>query len=81
MSYQQERRFVLDMLETGSINLDQATRLLDILSTQPISSPLPDTLLRSPNKVTVEIDADQETLHTVLEKLNRALSQFEPQLS
>ena len=81
MSYQQERRFVLDMLETGSINLDQATRLLDILSTQPISSPLPDTLRRSPNKVTVEIDADQETLHTVLEKLNRALSQVEPQLS
>ena len=81
MSYQQERRFVLDMLETGNINLDQATRLLDILSIQPISSPLPDILRRSPNKVTVEIDADQETLHTVLEKLNRALGHVEPQFS
>ena len=81
MSYQQERRFVLDMLETGSINLDQATRLLDVLSRQPVSYTLPDTLHRSPNKVTVEIDADQETLQTVLAKLNQALCQAEPQFS
>ena len=81
MSYQQERRFVLDMLETGNINLDQATRLLDILSIQPVSATLPDTRRRSPNKVTVEIDADRETLETVLAKLNHALRQIEPQFS
>ena len=81
MSYQQERRFVLDMLETGSINLDQATRLLDILSIQPVSDILPGNFRQSPNKVTVEIDADQETLQTVLARLNQALSQVEPQYS
>ena len=81
MSYQQERRFVLDMLETGSINLDQATRLLDILSTRPLPGTLRHTARRSANKIVVEIEADQNTLKTVLEKLNQAVSQVEPQFS
>ena len=81
MSYPQERRFVLDMLETGSINLDQATRLLDALSIPSVLHTHPEPLRRSPKKVTVEIDADQETLQAVLEKLNRALSPIEPQFS
>ena len=74
MSYQDERRFVLDMLETGMINPDQATRLLDVLSLQPAPSFVRDSHRRSPNKVYLEIDADQNTLQQVLEKLNNAVS-------
>ena len=81
MSYQQERRFVLDMLETGHINLDQATRLLDILSARPVPGTLHDTFRRSANKIVVEIDADQNTLRTVLEKLSQAVNQAEPLFS
>jgi len=69
------------MLETGSINLDQATRLLDVLSIQAVSHTPPEPLRRSPRMVTVEIDADRETLQAVLEKLNRALSPVELQFS
>ena len=65
MSYQEERRFVLDMLEIGKINPDQATRLLDVLSLQPISINGRGSRRRSPNKVYLEIDADQNNLQLV----------------
>ena len=74
MSYQEERRFVLDMLEIGKINPDQATRLLDVLSLQPSPSNVRRSLHQSPNKVYLEIDADQNTLQLVLDKLNKAVS-------
>ena len=74
MSYQEERRFVLDMLEIGKINPDQATRLLDVLSLQPIPINVRGSRRRSPNKVYLEIDADQNNLQLVLDKLNKAVS-------
>lgn len=74
MSYQQERRFVLNMLETGTIDPDQATRLLDVLSLQPALNKGGDSFQTTDNKVSFEIDADQTNLRQVLAKLSKAFS-------
>lgn len=71
MSYHKERRYVLNMLENGRIDPREATTLLDALTASP---PRRRTLRRqSPNKVIFEIDADQENLRSVLDKLNQAV--------
>lgn len=66
MSYQEERSYVLGMLETGKINPDEATTLLEALT--------PRRRSRRPDKVTFEIDADQDNLRSVLKKLSRAVA-------
>lgn len=76
MSYQQERRFVLDMLETGKISLDQATRLLDLLSLPQSPNVVLDKKHNSPNHIYLEVDADQKDIHLVLDKLNQAFSRI-----
>lgn len=73
MSYQQERRFVLDLLEGGRINPAQATQLLDLLASQPAPGMFRPSLHRDANMVYVEIDADQDTLQQVLETLSESL--------
>lgn len=60
-----ERRIVLDLLETGKINSEAASYLLDALDTAAASE--------SPETVVFEIAADQDNLRHVVEKLNRAL--------
>ncbi|MGD2026639.1 MAG: hypothetical protein PVI99_02385 [Anaerolineales bacterium] len=67
MTNNQERRYILDMLETGTIDPQQATTLLDALEASPTRR------RRSPDKVVFEIDANQENLSDVLDKLSRAL--------
>lgn len=74
MSYQKERRFVLDMLETGKIDLDQATRLLDLLSLARGSATKQAPRPQAANKVYLEIDAEQDNLQQVLAKINLAFS-------
>lgn len=70
MSYHEEKSYVLGMLETGKINPQEATTLLEALA------PRKRTLRLSPapDKVTFEIDADQENLRSVLKKLSRAVA-------
>lgn len=71
MSYQEERQTVLGMLEIGKINPHEATILLDALA--PRRRTL--RLTPSPDKVVFEIDADQDNLRRVLNKLSRAVAQ------
>lgn len=74
MSYHKERRLVLELLETGKITLDQANRLLDLLSMPASISTFEDTQQESLKKIYFEIDADQKNLQLVLDKLNKAFS-------
>ncbi|HAY83587.1 MAG TPA: hypothetical protein DCY42_01315 [Chloroflexi bacterium] len=74
MSYHKERRLVLELLETGKITLDQANRLLDLLSMPASISTCEDTPQESLKKIYFEIDADQKNLQLVLDKLNKAFS-------
>jgi len=74
MSYHKERRLVLELLETGKITLDQANRLLDLLSMPASISTCEDTQQESLKKIYFEIDADQKNLQLVLDKLNKAFS-------
>ncbi len=73
MSYQEERRFVLDMLEMGKINPGQATTLLDVLSQPHMSSLGRERVERSDSKIYLEIDADRENIQRVLGQLNEAV--------
>lgn len=70
MSYHEEKQTVLEMLETGKINPQEATSLLQALT------PRRRTLRRkpSPDKVVFEIDANQDNLRSVLKKLSRAVT-------
>jgi hypothetical protein len=77
MSYQEERRFVLGMLETGQINLAQATQLLDVLSRPSVPRSRITSHQPAPDKIYLEIDADQHNLQTVMLKLNQAFSRVE----
>ena len=70
MSYQEERSYVLGMLETGKIRPDEAATLLEALA--PRRRTL--RMTPSPDKVTFEIDADQDNLRSVLKKLSRAVA-------
>ena len=65
MFRKKERRIVLDLLETGKINSDAASSLLDALDTAAASEP--------PETVVFEIAADKDNLRTVVEKLNKAI--------
>jgi L-asparaginase/Glu-tRNA(Gln) amidotransferase subunit D len=66
MLRKKERRIVLDLLETGKINSDAASNLLDALDTAAASEPR--------ETVVFEIAADQDNLRHVVEKLNRAFN-------
>ena len=66
MFRKKERRIVLDLLETGKINSDAASNLLDALDTAAASEPA--------ETVVFEIAADQDNLRSVVEKLNQAFS-------
>ena len=70
MSYQNEKSTILEMLETGKINPQEATNLLEALA--PRKRTL--RLSPSPDKVTFEIDANQDNLGSVLKKLSRAIT-------
>ena len=67
MSYKKERRLVLSMLENGNIDPGEADSLLDalIVRTAPRRKAL--------DKVIFEIDAEQDNLRRVVEKLNQAI--------
>lgn len=68
MSKKTERKFILSMLEAGTINTDQAQELLEAIQ--------PEKRLRrrtTPNTIVVEMDADKDNVRSVLDKLNRAI--------
>ena len=68
MSKKTERKFILSMLEAGTINSDQAQELLEAIR--------PEKRLRrhtTPNTILVEMDADKDNVRSVLDKLNRAI--------
>lgn len=77
MSYQEERRFVLGMLETGQINPAQATQLLDVLSREPLPNLGTESRQPCPDKIYLEIDADQHNLQAVMQKLSQAFGRVE----
>ena len=68
MSKKTERKFILNMLETGTINTKQAQELLEAI--QP-DKHFPHRT--ASNTIVVEMDADQDNVRSVLDKLNRAI--------
>ncbi len=68
MSYQEERQYVLRMLESGTIDLEQAQVLFQALSPQAVRL----QSRQSPSAVVVEIDSSEENLRAILDKLNEA---------
>ena len=68
MSKQTERKFILNMLESGTIDTVQAQSLLDALA------PRRKTRIRKgTNTIVVEMDADAANVRSVLDKLNKAI--------
>lgn len=68
MSKKTERKFILSMLEEGTITTDQAHKLLQAIQ--------PGKRFRrrtTSNTIVVEMDADQDNVRSVLDKLNRAI--------
>ena len=68
MSKKTERNFILSMLETGTINTDQAQELLQAI--QPGKRSHRKT---TANTIVVEMDADKDNVRSVLDKLNKAI--------
>lgn len=68
MSKKTERKFILSMLEAGTINTHQAQELLQAL--QPGKRSRRRT---ASNTIVVEMDADKDNVRSVLEKLNKAI--------
>jgi hypothetical protein len=73
MSNQSDQRFVLDLLETGKIDTSEADWLLETLRKQPAGRDIANHRRHRPGKIILEIDADQENLQMVIEKLNQAI--------
>lgn len=65
MSKKTERKFILNMLETGTINTKQAQELLEAIQ--------PGKHFTASNTIVVEMDADKDNVRSVLDKLNRAI--------
>jgi hypothetical protein len=77
MSTPTNQRFVLDLLETGKIDTNEANWLLEKIggrSRHPESrrTATPYQPFHN-NKVVLEIDADEENLQTVMKKLSEAI--------
>jgi hypothetical protein len=68
MSKQTERKFILNMLETGTIDTDQAQSLLHAISPNHKK-----TNRTAPNTIVLEMDADEDNLRSVLDKFNKAI--------
>ena len=78
MSNQTDQRLVLDLLETGRIDTSEADWLLDRIGSPSAGQ----TTARRPatpyqpergNKVVLEIDADEDNLQMVMQKLSEAI--------
>lgn len=68
MSKQTERKFILNMLESGTIDSNQAQNLLKALS--PKSSRFGR---KGSNTIVVEMDADEDNVRSVLDKISKAI--------
>jgi hypothetical protein len=67
MSKGTERKIILNMLETGTIDSSQAQNLLQALS------PKRSRNHTNSNTIVVEMAADEENVRNVLEKLGKAI--------
>jgi hypothetical protein len=72
MSTQTNQQLVLNLLETGKIDINEADWLLERFYDQPIRQPATPYPPEN-NKIILEIDADQENLQAVIKILNQAL--------
>jgi hypothetical protein len=75
MSTQTDQRLVLDLLETGKIDTSEADWLLDKIGKSIGYRPATPYQPAANNKVILEIDADEDNLQAVMQKLNEALCQ------
>lgn len=67
MSKQMERKFILNMLESGTIDTNQAQNLLKAITPQFRRS------RKDTNTIVVEMDADEDNVRNVLDKISKAI--------